>query len=323
MMMHPAPFYHDVAEGPESAEAHWLETLDGVRIRIAHWRAPSEKGTILLFPGRTEFVEKYGRAAESFGQHGYSVLAIDWRGQGLADRFLTDPSTGHVGTFDDYQKDVAAALRAAQELDLPKPYFLIGHSMGGCIGLRAVMSGLPVNAAVFSAPMWGILMSSVLRPAAWALGWVSKRAGLGHQYAPGTKQKTYVLAEPFEGNTLTKDPEMFRYMQDQVRSYPDLALGGPSMHWLHEALGEMKELARQPAPNVPCVTFLGDQERIVDPTSIHDRMASWPNGSLRLLEHAEHEVMMEVPETRDQVFAECAAFFDSHRETADQKSKTA
>lgn len=313
MQMHPAPFYHDVAEGPENGTAHWLTTSDGVRIRMAHWRAAEEKGTILLFPGRTEYIEKYGRTAEAFGKRGYAMLAIDWRGQGLADRLIDDRDSGYVEEFDDYQKDLAAVMEAAEALDLPKPYYLIAHSMGGAIGLRAVMSGLPVKAAVFSAPMWGILMSAVMRPTAWALSWASKKAGIGHKMAPGTKARTYVLAEPFEGNNLTHDEDMWRYMQEQMRSYPDMALGGPSMHWLHEALGDMKELAAQPAPDLPCLTFLGDEEKIVDPAAIHTRMANWPRGELVTIEGAEHEVLMELPQMREMIHDRTAAFFDAHR----------
>lgn len=312
MEMHPAPFYHDVAEGPENGSAHWLTTADGVRIRMSHWRAPQEKGTILMFPGRTEYVEKYGRTAEAFGKRGYAMIAIDWRGQGLADRMLADRSVGYVEDFDDYQKDIAAVLAALEHLDLPKPYFVIGHSMGGAIGLRALVSGLPVNAAMFSAPMWGILMSAVMRPAAWALSWGSKRTGLAHKLAPGTKPVTYVLAEPFDGNTLTHDAEMFRYMQDQMRSYPDMALGGPSLHWLHEALKDARDLAQMPSPETPCLTFLGDQEQIVESTAIHKRMADWPNGELVVVENGEHEVLMEVPDIRDPIHDQTAAFFDQH-----------
>ena len=313
MQMHPAPFYHDVAEGPDNGTAHWLTTSDGVRIRLGHWRAEEEKGTILLFPGRTEYIEKYGRTAEAFGKRGYAMLAIDWRGQGLADRLIDDRDSGYVEEFDDYQKDLAAVIEAAEVLDLPKPFYLIAHSMGGAIGLRAVMSGLPVKAAVFSAPMWGILMAALMRPTAWALSWASKKAGIGHKMAPGTKALTYVLAEPFEGNNLTHDEDMWRYMQEQMRRYPDMALGGPSMHWLHEALGDMKELAAQPAPDLPCLTFLGDQEQIVEPKAIHTRMDTWPGGELVVIEGAEHEVLMELPEIREMIHDRTAAFFDAHR----------
>lgn len=312
MNTHSAPFYHDVADGPDNGAAHWLTTTDGVRIRMSHWRAEEEKGTVLLFPGRTEYVEKYGRTARAFGERGYAMLAIDWRGQGLADRLLDDRSTGHVHNFDDYQTDIAAVLAAAESLELPKPYFLLGHSMGGAIGLRALMSDLPVNAAVFSAPMWGILLAPAMRPFAWGLSWTSKHAGFGHVLAPGTKAETYVLAEPFEGNSLTNDVDMYGYMQEQMRSYPDLALGGPSLHWLHEALLDTCDMASKPAPEIPCLTFLGDQEQIVDTDAVHKRMKSWPNGKLVMVKGGQHEVLMEQSETRESIHDQAADFFDKH-----------
>ena len=200
---------------------------------------------------------------------------------------------------------------AAKDLQLPEPYFLMGHSMGGCIGLRALVSGLPVKAAVFTAPMWGIMMSGAMRPMAWAMSWASKQVGTAEKLAPGTKARTYVLENPFEGNNLTTDPGMYRYMQDQVRSYPDLALGGPSLHWLHEALKETLDLSRLPSPDVPCLTFLGQHEQIVDCTRIHSRMDSWANGHLEMVDDAEHEVLMEPAGIRKHIFDEAAAHYKS------------
>ena len=173
-MPDPAPFYRDVAGGPEQVEAQWLTAADGVRLRLAIW-PEGEKGTVLLFPGRTEYIEKYACTAADLKARGFAMLAVDWRGQGLADRALDDRKTGHVMHFVDYQMDVAAIMEALEARGLPRPYYLIGHSMGGAIGLRAAMDGLPVNAAVFTAPMWGIAMSGLLRPVAWSLSWTARK----------------------------------------------------------------------------------------------------------------------------------------------------
>ena len=136
----PAPLFADVGAGPADGAAYWLTASDGVRIRIGVWQAApgvDVRGTVLLFCGRTEYVEKYGRTAAELAEAGYHTIAIDWRGQGLADRLTHDPMSGHVHRFTDYQNDVAAMVQAATDLDLPKPWFLLGHSMGGGIGLRA------------------------------------------------------------------------------------------------------------------------------------------------------------------------------------------
>lgn len=298
----PAPFFADLADGPQGGAAYWL-TAGAARIRAAVW-PEGAAGTVLLFPGRTEYVEKYGRAAADLQRRGYATVAIDWRGQGLADRALPDRMVGHVGEFSEYQTDIAAVLRLIEQLDLPKPLYLLGHSMGGCIGLRALMQGLPVRAAAFSAPMWGIAMAAWMRPLAQTISHLSGLIGQAHRFAPGTSAQTYVTEAGFGGNVLTTDPDMWMYMKAQVTQRPELALAGPSLGWLNKALAECTALSLMPAPDVPCVTWLGTAERVVDTAPVHVRMAGWRGGQLSMMQGSEHEIMMETPQSR-------AIFFDS------------
>ncbi|MEQ5870317.1 alpha/beta hydrolase [Sagittula sp. NFXS13] len=309
MDLTPAPFFADLAEGPAGARAWWVKAADSLRLRIAHYPSEGTRGTVLLFPGRTEYVEKYGRAAAVFAEAGYHTLAIDWRGQGLADRMLVERRTGHVDLFEDYQRDVATMTSLVDVLDLPRTQHLVAHSMGGCIGLRALMDGLDVTSAVFTGPMWGIRIANPVRPAAWAIARMSKSMGLGHMFAPGTGAISYVVGSDFNDNSLTRDPEMWEYMRRQVLAHPELQLGGPSLNWLHEALAEMRILSRRPAPNVPCVCYTGTNERIVDIDRIRARMAEWPGGRLEMVADGEHEIMMEVPATRNRVFADMIDHF--------------
>lgn len=324
--MEQAPFFDDIAEGPEGGQAVWTTASDGLRIRVGWWpaaNAAEAKGTVLIFPGRTEYIEKYGRDAAVLTQAGYAVLAIDWRGQGLADRMVDNARVGHVGQFPDYQRDVAAVLDVARAADLPQPWHVLGHSMGGCIALRAVMEGLPVNSAIFSAPMWGIRLAAPTRPAAWALSWSGSVLGLGHLMAPGTKEDPYPLDAEFEDNKLTTDRDMYEYMQRQLRSQPDLSLGGPSLHWLNQALAETLCLARRPAPDLPCLTFLGEAEVIVDPARVLTRMQSWSRGELVMLPEARHEVLMETPETRQAIFDRLIPFLQAHHDAPPAPAQTA
>ena len=306
-----APYHAALADGPPGAVSVWLKP-GTARIRVAWWKA-GQKGTVLLLPGRTECIEKYGRAAGDLVQRGYSVITIDWRGQGLADRALPDRMSGHVGDFAEYQQDLDALLAEADRAELPKPWFMVAHSMGGCIGLRALMRGLPIKAAVFSAPMWGISMSAWLRPVAKVVTALASPLGLAHRYAPSTGPDTYLLQVPFDGNVLTTDREMWAYMRDQVKDVPDLALGGPSLAWLRAALRECAALAAMPAPKVPAICALGTAEKVVDVAPVHLRMAGWSNGQLDLFPGAEHEIMMEGPSVRARFFDRAASLFDANR----------
>lgn len=309
--MEQAPFFA-IPEGEALAQAYWTKASDGVRLRVAVWEKTEAKGTVLLFPGRTEYVEKYALAAGELAENGYPTISIDWRGQGLADRLQDNINAGHVGKFSDYQLDVQALLEAAETLELPKPYFLLGHSMGGAIGLRALYNDLPVKAAAFTGPMWQIGLGK-LRPLAYLLSIVLRGLGMGNWLAPGTKNETYVLDVAFEDNQLTKNRGMYARLQAQARANIQLCIGGASVRWVHEALRECYNMARKPAPKVPCVTFLGTDEKIVDPDAIKSRITGWENGTLEMVEGGEHEVLMEGPEIRQPIMATISALFDKHR----------
>lgn len=302
-----------MADADPQARAWWLTCHDGARLRVARL-GTGEKGTVLLLPGRTEFVEKYGPAGRALAARGYGCLTLDWRGQGLADRPLPDRETGHVEVFDEYQWDLAAVLAALPALGVGpgERLVLLGHSMGGGIGLRALHAGLAVRSCVFSGPMWGILLSPVLRPVARMIVGASRPIGLGRRYAPGTRGGSYVAETAFADNQLTGDRETWAWLQRQVAAYPELRLGGPSNAWVHEALCEIRALHRLPPPDLPCLTVMGELERIIDARMVAALVDRWAGARIWTVPGARHEIMMETPDRREAFFdAACAHFDDS------------
>lgn len=296
----PAPLYHEAAQGPPGGEAVWAQTPDGTRLRLAHWPACNRpRGTVLLFTGRSEYIEKYGPTARILAEAGWHVATLDWRGQGLATRRHPDPMLGHIEDFSEYQQDVAALMSFVQARGLPEPLHLLSHSMGGCIALRSLIAGLEVRSAIFSAPMWGVRVFPLPQPMAVSLAANLHRKGQGLRLTPTTTRKPYVLQAGFRWNMLTRDRPMWDWMRQHLIAHPDLALGGPSITWLDAAFREMQALAREPSPALPAYTTLGTRERIICPQQIRQRMAHWPQGQLALYPGAEHEVMMERPAHRD------------------------
>ncbi|MEM7732641.1 MAG: alpha/beta hydrolase [Pseudomonadota bacterium] len=311
--MSDAPYFAEIVPVGPAPQTVWINADDGVRLRVGLWETEGAKGTLLMFPGRTEYVEKYAPVAGDMARHGITTIAIDWRGQGIADRLLDDPLPGHVRHFPDYQRDVAAMVEHATTLNLPNPWFVLGHSMGGAIGLRAVMEDLPVKSAAFSGPMWGIAASPWLRPVMWTLSFTSRFLGLSHRYPPTSSGPVpYPLSEPFETNTLTRDATNYQLMRDQFTTRPELKLGAPTLNWLFEALSETRGLTRRPSPDLPCLTIMGSEEAIVDQSRIRDRVARWPGSTLHVEPGGRHELLMEDPETRQRMTDLLAAHFLAH-----------
>jgi len=300
-----APYDQALAGGP-AASAHWLRTRDGVRIRVALWQGGT-RGLIVALPGWTEYVEKYGVLAGDLVAAGYAVVSVDWRGQGLSDRALPDPMRSHVGDFAEYQVDLDAVLAFAAKF--PGPRYLLAHSMGGCIGLRALMRGLAFRRVAFSAPLWGVPVAAWQKPLAMVLPKVAGRLGISGWLAPGTGRHNIVAEGVFQANRLTSDRAQWDRMVDQARSNPAFALGGPSIAFAGAVLAECEALAAMPSPEVPCLTGMGTDERVVDPGAIPERMARWRGSDLHLAQGGRHEVLMERPDLRAAFLTRVLAHF--------------
>src|SRR5262249_39936504 len=127
---------------PEDVVAGSLKTRDGVSLRFARWRPPpGRKGTVCLFQGRTEFIEKYFETVRELRARGFAVATFDWRGQGRSERALSDPFKGHVGDFSEYELDVDVFMNQVVLPDCPPPLFAIAHSMGGAVMMRLARGG--------------------------------------------------------------------------------------------------------------------------------------------------------------------------------------
>ncbi|MCB1391316.1 MAG: alpha/beta hydrolase [Rhodobacteraceae bacterium] len=292
---------------PDGGRAFWLRTEDGVQIRAAHWPGPR---TALVLPGRTEHIEKYGLVVRDLVAAGWGALVVDWRGQGLSDRALPDPLKGHVGDFDEYQRDLDALLAAARTL-APGPMPWLSHSMGGCIALRGLLRGLPAQATAFSAPMLGLAQAPGQVRALGFVAALARPLGADKGYAPTTSAEFGLPSMTFEANNLTTDRAQFDRMKAQIVADPRLSLGGPSLRWMGAALREMAALAPLPSPTLPALFGLGGNEGIVSAAGVTDRAARWPGADLAQYPGARHELLMERPEVRSDFLARTLSLFES------------
>ena len=303
-----APLHIDLAEAPEDGEAFWLEPA-GARIRAAICKG-GDLGTAFIFTGRTEYIEKYGRIIRQLRERGFSVVSLDWRGQGLSERPLKERMKGHVEDFGEYQNDVAALVNDERVWGLPQPHVLICHSMGGCIGTRTLIENrLRPAAVVMSAPMLGLSMSRVETVGSKVLIGASKLIGGRSAFAPDPKPRVpYVQKVDFADNTLTNDAEHFDWMRRHLERVSELGLGPPTIGWLEEALNETRALAEAPHPDQPMLYLLGSEEEIVAPDAIRDAAARGAKAELLEIDGAKHEVFMETATRQAQMWAAVDAF---------------
>jgi len=296
---------------PDGVVSSVFKTKDRVSIRFARWPAPpGRKGTVCVFPGRSEFIEKYFEVARDLRARGFAVATLDWRGQGGSERALGDSRKGHVTSFARYGIDLDAFMQEVVLPDCPPPYYALANSMGATILIRAAARGRRwFDRMVLCAPMIklaNIPMLAVMPAVARTL----RLFGLGSNYVPGGTS-TDMATLPFLGNRVTSDPVRHARTAAVLEAAPELGLGAPTIAWVDAAFRMMAEIGvptfpmklRQPMLMIACA-----QDQLVSNLAIEEFGSRLRVGSHLILPGAKHEILMEQDVFRSQFWAAFDAY---------------
>lgn len=296
---------------PEGAVSGTLKTRDGAALRYARWTPPpGRKGTVCLFQGRAEFIEKYFETVRDLRARGFAVAAIDWRGQGGSSRALRNPRRGYVRSFNQYQIDLETFVHEVVLPDCPPPFFALAHSMGATVLLRAAHAGhrwfdrMVLLAPLIALP--GLRRSAMSR---WSVRGL-RLMGLGGLYVPGG-DATVMLQRPFIGNLLTSDPVRYARNIAVIEAEPSLAIGWPTVAWTDAAFRVMGEMAEPGYPGrirQPILIIAAGQDAIVSTPAIEEFSVRLRAGAHLIVPGARHELLMEQNRFRGQVLAAFDAF---------------
>ena len=296
---------------PEDAVTGMLKTPDGLALRFARWPPPAgRKGTVCLFPGRAEFIEKYFETVRDLRARGFAVAMLDWRGQGGSQRLLRNPRKGYVRRFADYDIDLATFMREVVLPDCPPPVFALAHSMGATALIRAAHQGHRwFDRMVLLAPLIGLpgLRRSL---ATRVIVRTMRLVGLGGAYVPGG-DASVMQQRPFIGNLLTSDPVRYARNVAVLEAEPQLAIGWPTVGWADAAFRMIGTLA-DPAYTVkirqPMLIIAAGHDQIVSTLAIDEFAARLRTGSHLIVPGARHELLMEQDRFRGQALAAFDAF---------------
>lgn len=300
---------------PTGGHAGHFKGHDGAPLRYAVWQATRKpsRGTVCLFNGRTEFIEKYFEVIADLRRRGFSVATMDWRGQGGSVRELPNRNKGYIASFEDFDKDLIRFMKDVVLPDCPPPYTALAHSMGGNILLRAArMNDSWFERMVLSAPMVRFHSGMLGRGEGLVRTHVNfmTRIGLGGRYVPGGNDGGS-SEMPFDDNPLTSDRERFLRTKAIVEAEPALNLGAPTNAWMRAAFNSIDEINAPRYPldvRVPILFIVAGEDRIVSPRAIEDLSVRLKVGAHVVIPHSEHEILME----RDTIRQLFWAAFDAH-----------
>jgi lysophospholipase len=305
----PARLCHASGAPPlPQGSAEWLVARSGRKLRAALFTpSGTARGSVVVSPGRTEPIEKYGEVIADLLDRDFVVLVHDWAGQGLSERFAADALrcdlVGGVKLMLDNYTDILTAYTER----LPKPWIAMGHSMGGALTALALSRGESrVSRAVLSAPM--IEFRAGFVPFRVARGTIQVVTGLGFGAELARKGDP---TPAFENNPLTHDRSRYEQTLALYRAHPELRLGEPTWRWLAFAVEVRDALAAAGAAECiacPVTIVAAGGDRVVNTTATRRFARRLRRGSYVELVGAFHEILMEKDEYR-------AAFwrvFDEH-----------
>lgn len=296
---------------PENVVSGTIKTPDGAELRFARWAPPAQrKGTVCVFTGRSEQIEKYFETVRDLRDRGFAVAMIDWRGQGHSSRRLRDSRKGYVRDFSDYEVDVETFVQQVVLPDCPPPFFALAHSMGGAVMLRIAHAGKRwFDRMVLTAPMIDLPGRATSFPTR-ALLRAMRLAGLGGRYVPGGSS-ALTGAGPFINNPLTSDPVRYARNVAILEEDPTLGLGAPTVAWADTAFRAMHGFRATAYPSEirqPVLMLAASNDSVVSTAAIEEFAYHMRAGSHLVIAGSKHEILQEQDRYRAQFWAAFDAF---------------
>jgi lysophospholipase len=244
------------------------------------------------------------------------VVSLDWRGQGASERRAYGNRAGHIGTFDEYDTDLAALMLQIVEpiqrsLPAPVPVIALAHSMGAHILLRYLHDHpRRIRCAVLVAPMLDVHTGK------YSPQQVRLTTTFFNIRKPSTRlvfgvEERDPLDLTFEDNAVTSDRARFERTQRQLKAQPFLRIFGPTFGWLGAALQSMGRMKRQRYAEeitTPLLVFGAGRDRVVHIQAIRDFVKHLPKARFVEIENAQHEILMENDSIRARFWAEFDRF---------------
>ncbi len=223
-----------------------LQTADAPALAWRGWVPEAPRAALLFVHGLAEHSGRYQRTAGNFAERGFACYGFDLRGHGSSQGRRV-----HIKSFDDYLTDLHAALFLVRARHRALPCFLVGHSMGGLITIRAVLAKPgDVAGAVVSSPLLAPHPSAVPSRA------TRMAAGLLSKVAPGL-----LIPSGLDSSALSRDQAVVdAYVADPLVS------SKVSARWFTATMGAAAQArAQAPALRTPMLLMQSGADRLVDP----------------------------------------------------------
>jgi len=289
---------------PPGGRTLWVAGAGETRLRLMVWPDPGARASVVIVPGRAEFIERYFEVVAELRDRGFAVAVPDMRNHGLSDRPLANPEKHHATDFAPLVLDLARILERLATEGLAAPVGLLAHSLGAHLVLRLLHDRPDLaERAVLTAPMMGIRTSPAPPALARVLVSAACRLGLAESYAPGQGDWQGGLPRERLRRRLTSDADRFADEDFQIARNPALRLGGVTYGWLDAAYRSMRLMAQPGYAETIRTTalfVLAGREKVVDNRAARAFAQRMPESDIAEIAGARHEILREADAYRAQ-----------------------
>jgi len=296
---------------PEDVVSGTIKTPDGAELRFARWAPPAgRKGTVCVFTGRGEQIEKYFETVRDLRDRGFAVAMIDWRGQGHSSRRFARSAQGLCPRFlrlRSRRRDLRAAGGAA---GLSAAAFRAGAFDGGCgdAARRLCRQTLVRPHGAVGADDRSSRAPHLVSGARAAAPAAARRPGRPLCSGGGDE---LVGVSSFINNPVTSDPVRYARNAAILEEDPTLGLASPTVAWADTAFSAMRGFRASDYPSQirqPILMLAASNDTIVSTPAIEEFAYHLRAGSHLVIAGSKHEILQEQDRYRLQFWAAFDAF---------------
>lgn len=270
---------------PALQKSHHFGYFDHGGFRLAcHCLKPADPvGTVFVLHGYFDHSGLYRHVMRFCLERRLAVMVLDLPGHGLSSGEQVS-----IDRFSRYREIHAAFARLAMDAQLPRPWYMLGQSMGGAIAMDYALHAASSDDPDYPPFEQLFLLGPLVRPRRWL--WV--------KYAYSVRRHfTTTIPRRFSFNS--SDPEFLRFLREDDPLQPRIISG----EWIGALIRWQREFQAYPCCDVPALVVQGDTDGTVDWNyNLRQIRKKFRKLQVHMLPGGRHHKVNEAEPLRNQIF---------------------
>ena len=282
-----------------NVKTSYITDKNSLKIGVTYIEPQNPVHQLVIIPGRGETVHKYAEFLYCMDKSHIRTAVLSARGQGIADRLLSNRQKCHINNINEETSDIARLI----SLIGYKDYGLLAFSLGGLFAIDFILGNYSVNkprrVALIAPFLWprSSLNSMLLTAIAFIAGSIPI---LRETFTPYDQEYKRIS---FKDNYHSHCEIRYNLYHDYYLKHPEFTIGSPTWGFVKEVLLKQRQLAKiQTELPVPFFVQTAQNDMVVSSYATYSFFKKHCNDILRpivrTIPKAYHDVLNETDNIR-------------------------